>query len=113
MSVTIYHNPRCSKSRETLKILQDRKVDVKVVEYLSKSPDAAELAALAKKLGMRPAQFIRKGEKIFAELDLDLDNDKQLFAAMAEHPILIERPIVVSGAKAVLGRPPENVLKLI
>jgi arsenate reductase len=111
--VTIYHNPRCSKSRQTLAILEENGVKPTIVEYLTETPTAEELAALGKKLGLRPAEFIRKGEKIFGELGLDLENDQQLYAAMAANPILIERPIVVAGQKAILGRPPENVLKII
>ena len=115
MSVTLYHNPRCSKSRETLKLLQDRGVEPAIVEYLKTPPDAAKLRELLGLLGMAPRQLLRKGEAPFQELELanpELD-DEALIAAMASHPVLIERPIVVANGKAALGRPPENVLAIL
>ena len=115
MRTTIYHNPRCSKSRQTLALLEERGISPRVVDYLKTPPSAAELKAILKKLGLRPRDLMRKGEPIYAELglkDRDLDDDA-LIALMVANPILIERPIVVSGGKAALGRPPESVLKIL
>ena len=115
MSVTIYHNPRCSKSRTTLALLQDKGVETEVVEYLKTPPDAATLESLLGKLGLTARDVMRKGEDVYKQLNLADTSltEADLIKAMAENPILIERPIVVKGEKAVLGRPPENVLKLI
>ena len=115
MRTTIYHNPRCSKSRQTLALLEERGISPRVVDYLKTPPSAAELKAILKKLGLRPRDLMRKGEPLYAELglkDRDLDDDA-LIALMVANPILIERPIVVSGGKAALGRPPESVLKIL
>jgi arsenate reductase len=115
MSVTIYHNPRCSKSRETLKLIEARGIEPNIVEYLKAPPSSAELKAILKKLGLKPQDIIRKGEPLYAELglkDRKLDDDA-LIALLVKHPILIERPIVVAGGKAALGRPPESVLKIL
>ena len=115
MRTTIYHNPRCSKSRQTLALLEERGISPRVVDYLKTPPSAAELKAILKKLGLRPRDLMRKGEPRYAELglkDRDLDDDA-LIALMVANPILIERPIVVSGGKAALGRPPECVLKIL
>ena len=115
MRTTIYHNPRCSKSRQTLALLEERGISPRVVDYLKTPPTAAELKAILKKLGLRPRDLMRKGEPLYAELglkDRDLDDDA-LIALMVANPILIERPIVVSGGKAALGRPPESVLKIL
>lgn len=115
MSVTIYHNPRCSKSRETLKLLQDRGIEPTVVEYLKTPPDAATLRELLGLLGIAPRQLLRKGEAPYKELALANPElgDEALIEAMASHPVLIERPIVVANGKAALGRPPENVLAIL
>ncbi len=111
---TIYHNPRCSKSRTTLALLQDRGIEPQVVLYLETSPDAAEIRSLLQKLGLSAAQLVRRGEEAYKAESLGVDSsDEQLIAAMAAHPKLIERPIVVHGDRAVLGRPPENALELI
>ncbi len=109
----LYHNPRCSKSRETLKLLQDRGFDPTVVEYLKTPPSAAELAGILAKLGKGPAQVIRKKEAAEAGLDLRSLDDVALIQAMADHPAIIERPILVAGSKAALGRPPEAVLEIL
>jgi arsenate reductase len=114
MSVTIFHNPRCSKSRETLKLIEARGVQPKIVEYLKTPPSAAELKSILKKLGLKAADIVRKGEPLYAELGLKdriLDEDA-LIALLVKHPILIERPIVVAGGKAI-GRPPETVLAIL
>ena len=115
MTVTILHNPRCSKSRATLALLRDKGIEPKIVEYLETPPSEKELAGILGKLGMGPRDIIRKGEKIYKELELaDADlPDNALITAMAGHPILIERPIVVNGDKAAIGRPPENVLDVL
>lgn len=114
MSVTIYHNPRCSKSRQTLALLEKKGEKVNVVEYLKDPLSAADIEAVLKKLKLGPADIMRKGEKIFKELKLkDEANSDKLIAAMVENPILIERPIVTKGRKAALGRPPENVLDIL
>ena len=115
MSVTIYHNPRCSKSRQTLALLRERGIEPEVVEYLKTPPDTARLGALLDMLGLAPRDVMRRKEAPYTELGLDdptLGRDA-LIAAMAAHPILIERPIVVSGPKAALGRPPEAVLAIL
>ena len=110
----IYHNPRCSKSRQTLAIIQEAKADVEIVEYLKQGPTEEEIREVVAKLGMKPAQIIRKGEKIYKENYKGKEmSDDDWIKAMAENPILIERPIVIKGDKAVLGRPPENVNELL
>ncbi|MGF1594538.1 MAG: arsenate reductase (glutaredoxin) [Kiloniellaceae bacterium] len=115
MAVTIYHNPRCSKSRETLALLQDRGIEPKVVEYLNDTPDADTLDTLLKQLDLEPRELMRRKEAPYKELGLDDPglSRQALIAAMVEHPILIERPIVVKGTKAALGRPPEKVLDIL
>jgi arsenate reductase len=116
---TIYHNPRCSKSRATLALLQENGVEPTVVEYLKHPLAAAEIRVLLGKLGLKAEQLLRKGEELFqamsiekgwAETDL---TETQWIDVLAEHPVLIERPIVVLGDRAVLGRPPEQVLMLL
>lgn len=112
---TIYHNPRCSKSRQTLAILEENGIEPSQVLYLENPPTQKELKALIAKLGIEPRELLRKGEDAYRSEGLnDLSlSDAALIKAMVEHPKLIERPIVVKGDKAVLGRPPENVLELI
>jgi arsenate reductase len=115
MTVTIYHNPRCSKSRQTLGLLEARGITPKVVEYLKHPPSATELKAILKRLGIKPRELVRRGEPLYAELgleDRELSED-DLIGLMVANPILIERPIVVSGAKAAIGRPPEQVLDIL
>jgi arsenate reductase len=115
MSVTIYHNPRCSKSRETLRLLETKGLKPKIVDYLVTPPSPAELKAILKKLGLKARDLLRQGEPLYAELVLKqrpLDDDA-LIALMAENPILIERPIVVAGGKAAIGRPPEKILEIL
>ena len=115
MTVTIYHNPRCSKSRATLKLLEERGVDCEIVEYLKTPPDAATLDGLLTNLGMEPRDLMRRKEAPYRENRLD-DEDltrEALIGAMVANPILIERPIVVAGGKAALGRPPEAVLAIL
>ncbi|MCB1688698.1 MAG: arsenate reductase (glutaredoxin) [Halioglobus sp.] len=113
-AVTIYHNPRCSKSRNTLALLQENGVEPKIVLYLETPPDSAGIKALLKKLGMTAAELVRRGEDDYKASGLGKDSSEaDIVAAMVKHPKLIERPIVVRGNKAVLGRPPENALALI
>jgi arsenate reductase len=113
-AVTIYHNPRCSKSRATLAILEDKGLQPHIVLYLQTQPQAAEISGLLKKLGISARQLVRRGEDEYQACGLDeASSDEEIVAAMARCPKLIERPIVVSGERAVIGRPPENVLELI
>jgi arsenate reductase len=113
--VTIFHNPRCSKSRGALQLLRDRGLEPTVIEYLQHPPDPETLDHLLTLLGVEPREAMRKQEKEYKDLKLDDPKltRKQLVAAMAEHPILIERPIVVRGNKAVIGRPPERVEEIL
>jgi len=113
--VTIYHNPRCSKSRQTLALLQDKGIEPEVVLYLEDPPDARTLKRLLKLLNLQPRALMRSKEAAYRALGLgDTEHsDEALIDAMVANPILIERPIVVRGSNAVLGRPPENVLELI
>ncbi len=115
MSVKIYHNPRCSKSRQTLALIKEKGVEPEIVEYLKNPPSAETLTALLSQLGLEPRQLIRRGEAIYKELKLNDTalSDDALITAMVENPILIERPIVSSGSKAALGRPPEAVLDIL
>lgn len=111
----IYHNPRCSKSRASLAILQQHEVELEVMEYLKTPPSKATLKQLLKLLDCSVRDIIRTGQNEYRELQLDNTDlsDEALLDAMIENPILIERPIVVRGDKAVIGRPPENVLALL
>jgi arsenate reductase len=115
MKVTIYHNPRCSKSRQTLQLLTDRGMDPKIVEYLKTPPDAGQIERLLQMLGIGARDLLRTGEAEYRELGLDRDGvtDTQRIQAMTSHPRLIQRPIVVCGSKARLGRPPQNVLDIL
>jgi arsenate reductase len=115
MTITIFHNPRCSKSRATLALLQERGIEPEIRLYLEEPPDVAELSAILKKLGLKPRELMRKGEAEYREQGLADENlsDAQLIAAMAATPRLIERPIVLAGRKAAIGRPPESVLGIL
>lgn len=113
MSVTIYHNPRCRKSRETLALLEKAGVKPRIIEYLTTPPDAAMLEKLLKKLGLGPRDILRKKEAQDAGLDNPALSDKQLIAKMAKNPIVIERPIVVTPKGARLCRPPERVREIL
>ncbi|MES9817957.1 MAG: arsenate reductase (glutaredoxin) [Candidatus Thiodiazotropha sp.] len=115
MSVEIYHNPRCSKSRQTLQLLQDQGIDPDVVEYLKTPPDKATLGRILDMLGLEPRELMRTKEKEYKALQLDdpsLSRD-QLIDAMIANPKLIERPIVIQNGKAAIGRPPEKVLDIL
>ena len=115
MSVTIYHNPRCSKSRQTLSLIQEKGIDINIIEYLKTPPNISQLKQILKQLGYEPRQLMRKSEQIYKDLDLGNENKtaEDLVNAMAQNPILIERPIVLSGEKAAIGRPPESVLNIL
>lgn|SRR5690606_16610679 len=115
MDLVIYHNPRCSKSRQTLALLEEQGKTPRVVEYLKTPPDAATLKRILASLGKSPRDIMRHKEEPYKTLGLDDPGltDDQLVAAMVEHPILIERPIVVAGDRAAIGRPPENVLSIL
>jgi arsenate reductase len=112
-NVVIYHNPRCSKSRQTLELIRGNGVEPEIIEYLNDTPSADELADLFEMLSIDMKSFVRTKEDIFKELKPDLEDVDTLFKVMNENPKLIERPIVVSGTKAVIGRPPENVLEIL
>ena len=113
MSVTIYHNPRCSKSRQTLELLEKKGVKPTVIEYLETPPSAAELKRILKMLGMTPRQLLREKESKEAGLDDPKLAGDALIRKMVANPTVIERPIVVKGSRAALGRPPENALKIL
>jgi len=110
----IYHNPRCRKSRETLSLIEEKGVEPEIVLYLDKPPTQKELKELLSLLKMKPTDLLRKGEKVFKEEYKGKElSDSEWIKVMTKHPKLIERPIVVKGKKAILGRPPENVLELL
>ena len=115
MSVTIFHNPRCSKSRQTLSLIQEKNIDINIIEYLKTPPDISQLKQILKQLGCEPRRLMRKSEQIYKDLDLGNENKtaEDLVIAMTQNPILIERPIVLSGEKAAIGRPPESVLNIL
>jgi arsenate reductase len=107
----IWHNPRCSKSRLTLELLRENGIEPVIVEYLKTPPTADEIKKVIKLLDIKPFDLMRVKEPIFKELELDNDADR--IQAMADHPILIERPVVIRGRQARLGRPPEAVLEIL
>jgi len=109
----IYHNPRCTKSRETLALLEKRGFKPRVVEYLKSPPTAKELKEILVKLGLGAVDIVRKKEAAEAGIDIAEMKESELIAAMVKNPIVIERPIVIRDGKAALGRPPENVLKIL
>ena len=111
----IYHNPRCSKSRQTLGILRENGIEPEIVEYLKTPLQKKELQMISKAIGLRPANFIRKNENDYKENSIAeyLDNDEKVFQYIVKYPKIMERPIVVSNGKGIIGRPPSNVLDLI
>ncbi len=115
MPITIYHNPRCSKSRQTLSLLEAQGAKPTIIEYLENPPSTEELQQLAHKLKLPPRKMLRSKEPEFVTLGLDdaTLSDGALFQAIHEHPKLLERPIVVNGHKAAIGRPPESVLEIL
>jgi arsenate reductase len=109
----IYHNPRCSKSRQALELLREHGAEPLIIDYLKTPPTPEQLEAVLAKLRMKPEEIVRKGEDLYkAKFRGKALSDKQWLAALANNPILMERPIVVKGSRAVLGRPPENVRDL-
>jgi len=115
MTVRILHNPRCSKSRATLALLQDQGIEPEIILYLDSPPSVADLRGILRKLGMKPRDLIRRGEAEYASLALEDASlsDEELLAAMVSHPRLIERPIVLAHGKAAIGRPPQAVLDIL
>lgn len=115
MKITLYHNPQCSKSRQTLNLLQEQGADVTIIEYLKTPLTVTELENVAQKLGLEPRQFMRHGEAEYQNENLANENltNQELLEAIVKHPRLLERPIAVTETKAVIGRPPENVLTLL
>lgn len=115
MPLRIYHNPRCSKSRQTLQLLRDRGHDPEIVEYLKHPPSAVELDGLLRAMGKQPRDLMRKQETPYKALGLDDPGMTRgdLIMAMIDNPVLIERPVVVNGDKVALGRPPEAVLHIL
>ena len=111
----IYHNPRCSKSRQTLSLLRENEIEPEIVEYLKTPLQKKELQMISNAVGLRPASFIRKNENDYKENGIAeyLDNDKKVFQYIIKYPKIMERPIVVSNGKGIIGRPPSNVLGLI
>ena len=114
-TVTIYHNPRCSKSRQTLQLLQKQGIKPEIIEYLKTPPDESTLARILDQLGLSPRELTRVGEPLYKELGLDTDppDEAQMLRLLVENPKLIERPIVVTLRGAAIGRPPENVLNIL
>ena len=112
MTIKIFHNPRCSKSRQTLTILEDNGVDFDIIEYLKESPNKETLLQIINLLDIKPRDLMRKGEIVYKEKNLNRENltDDDLLQFMVDNPILIERPIVYDDNRAIIGRPPENVL---
>lgn len=114
MTVTIYHNPRCSKSRQTLELLRDKGIEPTIVEYLKDPPDADTLVSLLSMLNLSARGLMRTKEAAYKDLGLStITVEEDLVAAMVENPVLIERPIVLANGKAALGRPPEAVLEIL
>ena len=113
MSVRIYHNPRCNTSRKTLALLREKGVEPEIIEYLKTPYTAAQLKSLLNQLKLPAKALVRKKEAAAAGIDPATLSEEALIAAMAKHPIIVERPIVVSGGKAALGRPPEKVLSVL
>ena len=113
--VTLYHNPRCSKSREALQLLKSQDIEVEVRLYLENPPSENELSLLLKKLKLKPQELMRKKETLYRELKLDklAYSDTDLIKLLCKHPILIERPIAIKAQKAVVARPPEKLLEIL
>lgn len=109
---TIYHNPKCSKSRATLELLREHTDEIEIVEYLKTPLDREQLNEISFKLELGASWFVRKKESIIKKENIDISTDEKIFQAMVKYPHIIERPIVVKGSRAVIGRPPENVKEL-
>ncbi|MFW2405134.1 MAG: arsenate reductase (glutaredoxin) [Gammaproteobacteria bacterium] len=115
MSIKIYHNPRCSKSRQTLQLLEDRGIEPTIVAYLTTPPDANELAAVLEQLGKTVDEIMRTGEDAYkaCKTEVAAMNDAEKLQWLSEHPKVIQRPIVINGDRARIGRPPESVLEIL
>ena len=115
MSTKIYHNPRCSKSRQTLQLLNDKGVETEIIEYLKTPPDFETLEKILQGLKIEPRDLMRKGQDEYKALNLENESlsREDLIQAMVDNPILIERPIVINNGKAVLGRPPESIKTIL
>ena len=113
--LVIYHNPGCSKSRETLQILESNNISAEIIEYLEQPPTAAELTGIIAKLGVSARELLRTTEPVYKDADLDDDSlsDEEIIEAICEYPALLQRPIVVVGDRAIIGRPPVKVLDII
>jgi arsenate reductase len=113
--LAIYHNPRCSKSRETLQLLEDRHIDLEIIDYLEDPPTPEELKRIVAMLGVTARDLLRTTEQVYKDADLDDDSlsDEEIIEAICEYPALLQRPIVVAGDRAVIGRPPSKVLEII
>lgn len=111
--ITIYHNPNCSKSRESLRLLTESGNEIEVVEYLKSPPSKNKLMELSKLLGLKPSEFTRKKEAVIAEENIDLSSEEKVLEAMTKFPKIIERPIIVNGDRAVIGRPPEKIKEIL
>lgn len=111
--ITIYHNPNCSKSRESLRLLTESGNEIEVVEYLKNPPSKNKLMELSKLLGLKPSEFTRKKEAVITEENIDLSSEEKVLEAMTSYPKIIERPIIVNGDRAVIGRPPEKVKDIL
>ena len=112
--ITIWHNPRCSKSREALALLEQNGVESEVVKYLEDAPTKKQIQEVLKMLGISARELMRTKESIYKELGLkDVEDEQKLIEAMAEHPKLIERPVVIKDGKAIIGRPPQKVLEIL
>jgi arsenate reductase len=112
--ISIYHNNRCSKSRDSLALLTQQNIEIKVIDYLKNPPTAKQIKTLLKKLKMKPLELLRKNENLYKDNYKEINlSDDEWIELMAKNPILIERPIIVNGNKAVIGRPPEKVLEIL
>jgi len=112
--ITIWHNPKCSKSRDSFKLLEEKGIEASVLKYMDTPPSKEELKAVLKMLGMTPRELMRTKEDVYKELNLkEVNDDEKLIEAMVENPKLIERPIVIKEGKAVIGRPIEKVVELL
>lgn len=112
-NITIIHNPRCSKSRETLQIIESRGLEAKIIDYLNGELNKELLEDVVKKLNVHPKEILRTKEDEFKALTIDLDNANEVIDVILKHPKILERPIVIKGNKAVIGRPPENILTIL
>lgn len=113
-TLTLWHNPRCSKSRQALALLENEGVEAEIFKYLNHAPEVSEIKKILKMLGISARELMRTKESVYKELGLkDVDDEAVLIKAMSEHPKLIERPIFIKGNKAVIGRPPEKVLEIL